>query len=137
MATSAVRKARVSALQALYEFDVAGHPIEECLRRQLDDRVADEQVADLASETTLGTAAKRDEIDEVIKQAATSWPLDQMAAVDRNILRMAVWELLYSERTTIREVISEAVELAKTYGSESSGRFIKGVLSSISLTATR
>lgn len=137
MAASVAHKARVSALQALYESDVAGHPIEECLQRQLRDRVSDREVADLTKEMVRGASEQKAPLDEALSEAAPSWPLPQMAAVDRNILRLAAWELLYSRRTDTRDVINEAVELAKTYGSESSGRFVNGVLGSISSTTTR
>ncbi|MEX2237486.1 MAG: transcription antitermination factor NusB [Dehalococcoidia bacterium] len=137
MATGYGRKARVAALQALYEWDVAGHPIEECLERQLKDRIDDEAAAEFAQALVHGVLANQKPIDERIQQAATTWPLADMAAVDRNILRLAVYELLHSERTPIRAAINEAVELAKAYGSESSGRFVNGVLGSISMTATR
>jgi transcription antitermination protein NusB len=136
MATTAARKVRTTALQALYEADVAHHPIDECLRRQLDDWVDDAAGAELVAQLVNGVSDNLSDIDKTIAEAAPKRPLDQMAPVDRNILRLAAYELLYrGERAST--AISEAVELAKTYGSESSGRFVNGVLASISLSSTR
>jgi transcription antitermination protein NusB len=127
----------VAALQTLYEWDAVGHPLEDCLERQLSERVDDALVAERVRALVDGVAENITEIDTVIQAAATSWPIQQMAVVDRNILRLAVYQLRFAGQAHVGPVINEAVELAKTYGSESSGRFVNGVLGSISLTTAR
>jgi transcription antitermination protein NusB len=137
MAANQGRRSRVAALQTLYEWDVAGHPLEECLERHLRDRVADEEVAAFTRTLVNGVAANLDSIDATIGEAARKRSLDQMGAIDRNVLRLAVYELRHSKSVRIGAVVNEAVELARTYGSESSGRFVKGVLSAINLMPAR
>jgi N utilization substance protein B len=137
VATNQGRRARVAALQALYEWDVAGHPLAECLERQLAERVDDEGVAEFTRALVNGVAENQDSIDAAIGDAARNRALDQMGAIERNVLRLAVYEMRHGKRIAIRTVVTEAVELARTYGSESSGRFVKGVLSAISLMAAR
>ncbi|HET9201136.1 MAG TPA: transcription antitermination factor NusB [Dehalococcoidia bacterium] len=136
MAANQGRRSRVAALQALYEWDVARHPLQECLERQLQDRVEGE-VADFTRSLVNGVAENLATIDATISGAARKRPIDQMGAIDRNVLRLAVYELRYGKPTRIGTVVNEAVELARTYGSESSGRFVKGVLSAINLMAAR
>jgi N utilization substance protein B len=84
-----------------------------------------------------GVADNLESIDSIISEAARNRPLDQMGAIDRNVLRLAVYELRYGKPARIGAVVNEAVELARTYGSESSGRFVKGVLSAINLMPAR
>lgn len=129
------RRARVAALQTLYEWDVAGHSLQECLERQLSERVDEEEVATFTRQLVNGVADNLEPIDAAIGEAARNRPLDQMGAIERNVLRLAVYELRHSKATRIGTVVNEAVELVRTYGSESSGRFVKGVLSAISLMA--
>jgi N utilization substance protein B len=78
----------------------------------------------------------REKIDDTIRQTAPAWPLDQVAAVDRNILRLAIYEILIDNRVPMRAAINEAVELAKEFGGENSPKFINGVLGSVSLLTT-
>jgi len=78
-----------------------------------------------------GVLAQQDEIDRVIARAAPAWPVDQLAPIDRNILRLAIREMLGDNGTPVRAVINEAVELAKSFGSDNSAKFINGVLGSI------
>ena len=80
--------------------------------------------------------APKQEIDEVIRQKAPAWPLEQVAVVDRNILRLAIYEILIDNRVPVRAAINEAVELAKSFGGESSPKFVNGVLGSVSLMRT-
>jgi len=90
-----------------------------------------------ARELLDGVIQNREKIDGQIRHFATAWPLDQMAVVDRNILRLAIYELLHNNKVPVKVAINEAVELAKSFGADSSPRFINGVLSSISNLATR
>ena len=124
------RKARELALQALYEIDLAGHASNEVMNRILEE-------AAFARELMEGVMRNMEKIDGQIRHFAPAWPLDQMATVDRNILRLAIYELLHNNKVPVKVAINEAVELAKSFGADSSPRFINGVLSSISNLTTR
>ena len=89
-----------------------------------------------ARELVHGVLKDRERIDEVIRSTAPAWPLEQIAAIDRNILRLAIYEILIDNRVPMRAAINEAVELAKEFGGETSPKFINGVLGSVSLLAT-
>ncbi len=131
------RRARTLALQALYEADSTSHSAQEVLSRLITQSRVKASVADFAGELVSGVLEHRQRIDEVIAKAAPAWPVDQLAPVDRNILRLAILEILINNRTPVRAAINEAVELAKTFGSDNSARFVNGVLGSVSLMATR
>jgi len=131
------RKARIIALKALYEMDTVAHQPQDTLRRLLEDAPAPSEVEAFARELVTGVLAHLGEIDEVIRQKAPAWPLEQMAAVDRNILRLAIFEILLDNRVPVRAAINEAVELAKAFGGESSPKFVNGVLGAVSLMASR
>ena len=124
------------ALQALFELDTVGHPPEETIARHLETAPASREVEQFARELVEGVIANRNKIDQVISDTAPAWPLDQVAAIDRNILRLAIYEILIDNRVPMRAAINEAVELAKEYGGESSPKFINGVLGSVSVLAT-
>ena len=128
------RKARIAALQALYESDVSHHDPIPTLARLIEEEALNEQQAAFARELVDGVIEHRESIDDVIRQAAPQWPVEQLSAVDRNILRLAIREILMNNGAPIRAAINEAVELAKSYGSESSAKFINGVLGSVSLS---
>ncbi|MEO6197964.1 MAG: transcription antitermination factor NusB [Dehalococcoidia bacterium] len=131
------RKARVIALQSLFEHDTVGHPVETALEHQSDLLGASPDVRTFASELVTGVSSNRDEIDGVIGKTAPAFPLNQMPAIDRNILRLAVYEILLDNKVPMRAAINEAVELAKEYGGDSSPKFINGVLGSVSVIAAR
>jgi len=126
------RRARVLALQTLYEVDTVGHPPEETLGRLLGQNAVSEEVAVFARELVAGVLENRERIDAIIAQAAPAYPVAQLAVVDRNILRLAIHEVLMNNETPVRAAINEAVELAKKFGSDSSARFVNGVLGSVS-----
>ena len=131
MAIGPRRRARILALQALFEADNSNHEPIDSLERIIKDQRSGKAPAAFAAELVEGVLAKRDEIDARIADVAPAWPVDQLAAVDRNILRLAISEMLGDNGTPVRAVISEAVELAKTFGSEKSSSFVNGVLGSI------
>jgi len=131
------RKARIIALKALYEMDTVAHQPEDILARLLEEAAAPPEVEAFARELVTSVLAHQEEIDEVIRQKAPAWPLEQVAVVDRNILRLAIFEILLDNRVPVRAAINEAVELAKAFGGESSPRFVNGVLGAVSLMATR
>ncbi len=125
-------QARELVLQALYEMDVAGHGPEGALDRLCEEEGLPDRAAAFARQLLTGVLEHKTEIDAVIERTATQWPSEQLAPVDRNILRLAIREFLLDNLTPVRAAINEAVELAKTFGSESSPRFVNGVLGSVS-----
>ena len=125
-------KARGLALQALYEIDATGHEPAEVIKRQLAAVMLSPDNNRFVEELVAGVLENRARIDEYIRRFARAWPLEQMAVVDRNILRLAIYEVLVDNRVPVRVAINEAVELAKDFGGQSSPRFINGVLSSVS-----
>ena len=132
MAAPPRRRARELVLQALYEMDVASHDPNEALSRLLKGHDLGEDLDAFARTLLSGVLEHRAEIDAQIERVATLGPAQQLAAVDRNILRIAIREFLVDNLTPVGAAINEAVELAKKYGSDSSGRFINGVLGSLS-----
>ena len=129
--------AREVALQALFELDTVGHPIEETVDRICESLEVDGTAREFASELVRGVRDNRERIDKTITETAPQWPLDQIAAIDRNILRLAIYEILIDNRVPMRAAINEAIELAKQFGGETSPKFINGVLGSVSLLMTR
>ena len=124
-------KARERALQALYQIDVAAEGIDDALSRFWKSfEPVEREVMDLAEAIVRGVAAHRRSVDETIDAVSTNWRLDRMAKVDRNVLRLAVYELLRTD-VPVKVVINEAIELGKKYGSESSGAFVNGVLDKV------
>ena len=125
------RQARITALQTLYEYDTTGHDVDEVLQRHIADRALAPRVAEYAAEMIPGVLAHLRRIDEQIHSTASEWPLAQMAHVDKNILRLAIYEILYNNSVPAKAAINEAVELAKLFGSDTSSRFVNGVLGTI------
>ncbi len=124
-------KARERALQALYQIDVAASDIDEALARFWRSfEPAEREVQELAEQFVRGVHRERRAIDERIEAASTNWRVDRMARVDRNALRLAVFELLHGD-APVKVIINEAIELGKKFGSESSGAFVNGVLDRI------
>ena len=129
------RKARAIVLQALYEIDCVGHKAEEVVDRLLAKDELSEENAAFVQSLVNGVLQNRDKIDQYIKEYAPAWPLGQLSVIDRNILRLAIFEILLDNKMPVKVAINEAVELAKNFGSNSSSRFINGVLGSISTLA--
>lgn len=126
------RKARIIALKALYEADTVGHDPQKILARLLEEKPPSSEVAGFAQELVSGVLAHREHIDRMIHEKAPAWPLEQVAVVDRNILRLAIYEIMVDNRVPVRAAINEAVELAKAFGGESSPKFVNGVLGAVS-----
>ena len=135
--TGARRRARAIALQALYEADSVGHDIEGILDHLLANVELPEENADFVRELANGVIQNREEIDQNIRNFAPTWPVEQIPLIDRNILRLAIFEILLDNKVPVKVAINEAVELAKTYGSDNSARFVNGVLGSVSALASR
>jgi N utilization substance protein B len=124
-------RARSLALQVLYEVDIAQHPPGDVFKLRLEEMPLSEELSEFARQIIFGVLPLNHDLDQLISKYAPEWPFDQIAAIDRNILRMAVWEFAVSHETPIKVAINEAVELAKQYGSDTAPRFINGVLGSL------
>lgn len=125
------RRARRLTLEILYEYDLAEHPAMEVLARRLAEQPFERAGSEFTSKLTKGVVDYQEQMDTIIARYAPEWPLDQMAIIDRNILRIAIFEFLIDGETPVKVAINEAVELAKTYGSDSAPRFINGVLGTL------
>jgi len=125
------RKARRLALQILYEMDCSGHAMESTFAYPSGDLNQENGYNDFALQLVAGAWEHRVWLDQVIHRHAPEWPLTQMPYIDRNILRIAIWEFGVYGDTPLKVAINEAVELAKRYGSESSYRFVNGVLGAL------
>jgi N utilization substance protein B len=119
------------ALQALYEIDISGHQPGEVLEARLAETELELSLGDFARQIVLGVLPLVSRLDHFISQHAPEWPLDQIAIIDRNILRIALWEIALCDQTPMKVAINEAVELGKVYGSDSTPRFVNGVLGSL------
>jgi len=131
------RKARILALQALYEMDSVGREPEPLIERTVAEAGLTDENSVFVRELIGGTLKNREAIDREIHTLAPAWPLDQLALIDRNILRLAIFEILYDNKVPVKVAVNEAVELAKTFGSDSSAKFINGVLGAVSAKANR
>jgi len=131
------RKARTTALQALYEVDSVSRDAGEVTERLLSEVGFSEEYNTFVRELVDGVVRNRDEIDRNIQRFAPAWPVEQIAMIDRNILRLAIFEILFDNKVPVKVAVSEAVELAKIFGSESTAKFVNGVLGSVSTLASR
>lgn len=125
------RKARTIALQALYEVDCTTHTVASVLEQRLVEQPLNAELEEFARCLVAGVLEHAIRLDRLIHKYAPEWPLDQMAIIDRNILRIAIWEFAVDRQTPTKVAINEAVELAKLYGSDSAPRFINGVLGAL------
>ncbi|MAF85234.1 MAG: transcription antitermination factor NusB [Dehalococcoidales bacterium] len=131
------RKARTLALQVLYEIDTVGHEVEGVVTRLLAGGGLSEENAAFTRELVSGVIQNKEKIDRNIQSFAPAWPIEQIPVVDRNILRLAIFEILLDNKAPVKVAINEAVEMAKTFGSDNSPKFINGVLGSVSAGASR
>ncbi len=131
------RKARTIALQTLYEVDSVGRQAEVVVTRLLAEAGLSEENNAFVHELVGGVFQNKDEIDRSIQRFAPAWPLEQIAIIDRNILRLAIFEILFNNIVPVKAAISEAVGLAKSFGSENSAKFVNGVLGSVSALTSR
>lgn len=122
------RKARITALQTLYELDCTKHKVEETSAGLLARETLSQEALSFAEELVKGVLQHKSELDALIKRFAPTFPVEQMSIIDRNILRLGIFEVLFGGNTPTKVAINEAIELAKSYGSESSSRLVNGVL---------
>ena len=125
------RKARIAALKTLYEVDCSAHNPDEVLARLLQETALPHGAADFAQSLVTGVLHSKEGIDDVIREFAPAFPVQQIATIDRNILRLAIFEVLFDNRVPMKAAINEAVELAKGFGGDTSPRFVNGVLGSV------
>lgn len=119
------------ALQALFEVDSVHHSPDIALQCRLEEVPLPAPGESFARRLVYGVLERKEALDAVIQRIAPEWPIEQMAPVDRNILRMAAYEIMVDESAPPKVAINEAVELAKSFGSDSSGRFVNGVLGTL------
>ena len=125
------RKARRVLLQVLYEVDTVGHSLEESLGWVTGQAHLDKNNSSFIRHLAEEVIAQRDDLDVEIQRYAQSWPVEQLSPVDRNILRIAIYEVKHGKGVPLQVAINEAVELAKRFGGESSPRFVNGVLGAV------
>ncbi len=122
------RQARAIALQTLFEVDSVGHNAQEILARLIAEENLALDGTEFAQVIVQGVIEHAARLDGVIAKHAPEWPVDQLAIIDRNILRIALFELQYVQDVPLKVAVNEAVELAKTFGSDNAPRFVNGVL---------
>ena len=119
------------ALQALYEIDSVGHDVETVLQQRAEALALPEPTVAFARSLVLGTFNCQSRLDRIIEEIAPEWPVYQMAVVDRNILRIAIFEMVVDRETPVKVIINEAVELAKQFAGDSSRRLVNGALGTL------
>lgn len=131
------RKARTITLKTLYEIDSVVRDPGKVVERYLAEEDLSEENKTFVRELVNGVTGNKAAIDENIRKFAPAWPVDQLAIIDRNILRLAIFEILFDNKVPVKVAVSEAVELAKTFGSKNSAKFVNGVLGTVSTLASR
>jgi len=121
-------------MQALYELDCSAHKPKDVLARLLEEKALPDEAADFAESLVNGILQNKENIDDVIRRFAPAFPVNQIAPIDRNILRLAIFEILFDNRVPMKAAINEAVELAKSFGGDTSQKFVNGVLGSVVTT---
>lgn len=125
------RQARESALQALYQVDVGGAEPEKAIANTAElNKITPDELS-FMRELVLGATGRLGEIDRVIATLSRDWNIERLARVDHNIMRMAIYEIMYRDDIPFGVTVNEAVELAKTFGGEDSGRFVNGILAQV------
>lgn len=127
---------RSIAMQSLYEWDFSGRKqesLDAIVKKNIEEYGPGLENADFIWKLIKGVVENIDKIDQIIEKAAPEWPLEQITIVDRNVLRLGLYELLFGSREEVppKVAINEAIELAKNFGGESSGKFINGVLGTV------
>ncbi len=132
-------RVRAAALRVLFEVDLTDHPLDSVFERCLEEDALTPEAQEFLWHLVSGVWEHRLYLDQIIAEAAPNWPIAQMPGVDKAVLRIALYELLLddTEHTPLKAVINEAVELAKTFGSNNSGRFVNGVLGFVANRYTR
>ena len=124
---------RTVAMQSLFEWDFNGstEDLKQIVQKNLHEFGHEVKEQDFVESLALGTAEKAEELDGIIMRVAPEWPIEQLSAVDKSVLRLGIFELKYLKDAPPKVIINEAVELAKTFGGEASGKFVNGVLGTL------
>jgi len=131
------RKSRELALQALYQADFHGPDADQHFERFWEDKRLPEELLKFSRELVEGVTARREELDQLIDRHSDHWRIHRMGRVDRNVLRIAVFEFIAHPDTPVKVAIDEAIEIGKKFGSAESGAFINGILDHIRKTLNR
>jgi N utilization substance protein B len=129
-------QARELALKVLFQLEGTGDDPDEVLRYHASEGAATEEIANFAGQLVHGVIGNRDKLDAILSETSEHWKLEQMAKVDRIILRIAVYEIAIDRRVPTKAAINESIELAKTFSGEEAGRFVNGILGRVAATAT-
>lgn len=129
-------QARELALKVLFQLEGSNDDVDEVLQYHAVEGAATAEVAIFAGELVRGVLANRDQLDTILSEASEHWKLDQMAKVDRIILRIAVYEIAIDRQVPTKAAINESIELAKTFSGDDAGRFVNGILGRVAATAT-
>lgn len=129
-------QARECALQVLYQYEMNPEPMQEILKKfwSQQDEIFSDEVRGFSEKLALGTIENQAEIDKVLERYADNWELSRMAMIDRNVMRLATYELLYLADVPPKVTLNEAVNLAKKFSQEESGKFVNGILDKINHT---
>jgi N utilization substance protein B len=130
------RQARELALKVLFQIEGTGDDPEEALAYHAFENAATEDVVNFARQLVRGVLDNRERLDAILAAASDNWKLDQMAKVDRAILRIAVYEIVVDRNVPTKAAINESIELAKTFSGDEAGRFVNGILGRVAATAT-
>ena len=129
-------QARELALKVLFQLEGSEDDAEEVLLYHAAEGVATEDTTNFARQLVSGVIANREKLDAILTETSEHWKLDQMAKVDRIILRIAIYEIAIDRKVPTKAAINESIELAKTFSGEESGRFVNGILGRVAATAT-
>ena len=125
------RRSRAFALQALYEIDLSSHSVDGSVGWLREEQGLPAEALPFALQLINGVIEHRSEIDELIQELAPTWPVRHLASIDRNILRLALYEVKFEADVPPKAAINEAVELAKAFGSETTSKFVNGVMGTV------
>lgn len=125
------RRSRAFALQALYELDLSSHSVDGSVGWLQQEENLPSEALPFALQLIKGVIEHQDEIDDLIQVLAPSWPVRYLASIDRNILRLALYEVKFDDDVPSKAAINEAVELAKAFGSETTSKFVNGVMGTV------
>lgn len=125
------RLARETALQVLYQLDMTKAEVNTIIKNTLEQLAIRDDAVTFMKELVLGTVEHQEKVDQIISKLSIDWNLDRMPIVDRNVLRLALYEILYRNDIPAGVAVNEAIELAKTFSNEQSGKFVNGILGSV------
>jgi len=128
-------QARELALKVLFQLEGTGDEVDDVLSYHASENGAGEEIANFARQLVDGVIANQVKLDSILREASEHWKLDQMAKVDRIILRIAVYEIAIDRRVPTKAAINESIELAKTFSGDEAGRFVNGILGKVAATA--